>query len=403
MNTLSPLRLAVMAAIALSPFGVAQAAIAVPGSVVVPTVPSAGSFGGWSTSGTPAAQPNTSSVVVPVYPSGSWSTLPTPPTQPTLPPVRNPVVTPPNRLPPVPVRPSVRPSVGQNPVVSQPGTWQSGTNGMIYRVVVLNPSDLLQQQVRSVVPQAFRTALNGQPVIQAGVFREQNKALELQQLLRQNNVSASIVSGQANEMLVTPPRVTPPDVNPSPNPLPAVPRNGRIVVIDPGHGGGDPGAVGIGGIRESDIVLDISRQVVSLLKQQGVEAVMTRTRDEEIELQPRVQFAERTNADVFVSIHANAFDARRTDVNGIETFFYSGGGGQPLARAVQDSLLQELGARDRGVKSANFYVIRNTSMPAILVETGFVTGAEDAARLASPAGRSRIARAIARGILQYLR
>jgi N-acetylmuramoyl-L-alanine amidase len=288
----------------------------------------------------------------------------------------------------------------RNPVVTRPTPTPFGA--LIYRVVVVNASEMAQQQVRSVVPQAFRTSLNGQSVIQAGVFREQSKAVELQQLLNRNNVQASVLSGQVNDLPVNPPRVESP-TNPDVTPLPSVPRNGRIVVIDPGHGGGDPGAVGIGGLRESEAVLDISRQVVSLLKQQGVEAVLTRTRDEEIELEPRVQFAERANADVFVSIHANAFDARRTDVNGIETYYFSGGSGQPLARAVQDSLLQELGARDRGVRTANFYVIKYTSMPAILVETGFVTGSEDAARLASPTGRTRIARAIARGILQYMK
>jgi N-acetylmuramoyl-L-alanine amidase len=268
----------------------------------------------------------------------------------------------------------------------------------------MDGSELMQQQVRNVVPQAFRTSLNGQSVIQAGVFREQNKAVELQQVLTRNNVQATVLPGQASQLPVTsPPRVSPPSTNPGTTPLPSVPRNGTVVVIDPGHGGRDPGAIGIGGIRESTIVLDISRQVVSLLKQQGVEAVLTRSGDEEIDLEPRVRFAERANADIFVSIHANAFDARRTDVNGIETFYYSGGSGQPLARAVQNSLVRELGARDRGVKTANFYVIRYTSMPAILVEAGFLTGSEDSAILASAAGRSRIANAIARGVLQYLR
>lgn len=383
-----------MAAIALSPFGLAQAAIAVPGSIVVPTIPSSGSSSSWSAGTT--TRP-TAPVVVPTYPAGSYSTYPV---QPTYPPTSNPAVTTPSRLPTVP---TVRPPANR-PVVSNPQPTQPVMGGTVYRVVVFNASEMAQQQVRSVVPQAFRTSLNGQSVIQAGVFREQSKAVELQQLLNRSNLQASILPGQASEIPTTPaPRVQPPSPNPDSTPLPAVPRGGKIVVIDPGHGGGDPGAVGIGGIRESEVVLDISRQVVALLKQQGVEAVMTRTRDVEIELEPRVQFAERANADVFVSIHANAFDARRTDVNGIETFYYSGGSGQPLARTVQDSLLQELGARDRGVKSANFYVIRYTSMPAILVETGFVTGAEDAARLSTAAGRARIAKAIARGILQYLR
>lgn len=383
-----------IAAIATIPIGITHAAQAAPGSVVVPTIPSSGS----PNSGYPISpRPNAPSIVVPIY-TPNYPSYPTYP--PATPPSRNPNVSTPGRLPPVPNvnRPPNRPVVS-NPPISQPAI-----GGLIYRVVVMDGSELMQQQVRNVVPQAFRTSLNGQSVIQVGVFREQSKAVELQQTLNRNNLQASILPGQASQLPVNPPpRVNPPTSNPGTNPLPTVPRNGTVVVIDPGHGGRDPGAVGIGGIRESEVVLDISRQVVSLLRQQGVEAVLTRSRDEEIELEPRVQFAERSNADVFVSIHANAFDARRTDVNGIETFYYSGGSGQPLAKAVQDSLLRELGARDRGVKSANFYVIRYTSMPAILVETGFVTGSEDAARLASAAGRSRIASAIARGILQYLR
>ncbi|MDX2243128.1 MAG: N-acetylmuramoyl-L-alanine amidase [Leptolyngbyaceae cyanobacterium bins.302] len=384
MNMLSPLRSAVIAAIALSPFGMIQAAQAAPGSIVVPTIPSTGSP---TVSYPSPSRPNAPSVVVPIYTPGYPSYPSTyPPTYPTTP-GRNPTPTPP------------QPS---RPVVTNPPS-QPATGGLIYRVVVMNGSDSTQQQVKNVVPQAFRTSLNGQPIIQAGVFREQSKAAELQRTLNRNNLQATILTGQASEIPVTPPRVDPPASNPGTNPLPSVPRNGTVVVIDPGHGGGDPGAVGIGGIRESEIVLDISKQVVSLLKQQGVEAVLTRSSNQEIELEPRVQFAERADADVFVSIHANAFDASRTDVNGIETYYYSGGSGQPLARAVQDSLLQELGARDRGVRTANFYVIRYTSMPAILVETGFVTGSEDAARLSSASGRSRIAKAIARGILQYLR
>ncbi len=381
MKTLSSLRFAMLAAIALSPFGFAQAAIAAPGSVVVPTVPSTGSSSNFPT----ISRPSTPSLVVPVYS----------PSQP----ARNPVVTTPGQLPPVPTVPPL----ASPPGVNNPSSSQPSSSGLIYRVVVTNASDMAQQQIKTLVPQAFRTSLNGQSVIQAGVFREQTKAIELQQLLNRNNLQATILPGQASQLPTPSPQVSSPSSQPSTSPLPSVPRTSTVVVIDPGHGGRDPGAVGIGGIRESDVVLDISRQVVSLLKQQGVEAVLTRSRDEEIDLAPRVQFAERANADVFVSIHANSFDASRTDVNGIETYYYSGGSGQSLARLVQNSLVQELGARDRGVKAANFYVIRYTSMPAILVETGFVTGSEDAARLASASGRSRIARAIARGILEYIR
>ncbi|HIK28007.1 MAG: N-acetylmuramoyl-L-alanine amidase [Oscillatoriaceae bacterium SKW80] len=180
-----------------------------------------------------------------------------------------------------------------------------------------------------------------------------------------------------------------------------MPSNGRVVVvIDPGHGGRDPGAIGIGGLREKDVVLDISLQVSSILEQQGVQVVMTRTDDREIDLEPRVQLAERVNATLFVSIHANAINMSRSDVNGVETYYYSSGLG--LARAIHNSMLQYTGARDRRVRQANFYVLRRTSMPAVLVEVGFVTGAEDAARLADPAFRTLMAQAIAYGIMQYL-
>ncbi|MEG3840148.1 N-acetylmuramoyl-L-alanine amidase [Microcoleus sp. herbarium14] len=182
--------------------------------------------------------------------------------------------------------------------------------------------------------------------------------------------------------------------------LPQVSNRRAVVVIDAGHGGRDPGAVGIQGIQEKEIVLDISFQVARLLEQQGVQAVMTRTDDSEIDLEPRVSLAERVNATVFVSIHANAINMSRPDINGIETYYF--GSGQDLARVIHGSILEGTGANDRRVRQARFYVLRKSSMPSVLLEVGFVTGAEDAARLADPAYRSQMAASIARGILLYL-
>ncbi|MBW4494040.1 MAG: N-acetylmuramoyl-L-alanine amidase [Oscillatoria princeps RMCB-10] len=181
---------------------------------------------------------------------------------------------------------------------------------------------------------------------------------------------------------------------------PRIPSGRVVVVVDPGHGGRDVGAVGIGGLQEADIVMDISRQVAALLEQQGVQAVLTRQDDREIELEPRVQMADRVNANLFVSIHANSIDMSRPDVNGIETYYYASG--ERLARTIHNSLLQATGARDRRVRQARFYVLRKTSMPAVLLELGFVTGAEDAPRLANSAYRQRLAEAITQGILQYI-
>ncbi len=191
---------------------------------------------------------------------------------------------------------------------------------------------------------------------------------------------------------------------PSPNPglpRPRVPSGKQVVVIDPGHGGPDPGAVGIGGIQEKEIVLDISTQVAGILEQNGVSTVMTRRSDIDLDLAPRVAMAEQLRATVFVSIHANAISMSRPEVNGLETYYYDSG--YDLARAIHANVLQTASVRDRGVRSARFFVLRRTTMPSVLVETGFVTGAEDAANLRNPAHRQRMAEGIARGILQYIR
>ncbi len=200
----------------------------------------------------------------------------------------------------------------------------------------------------------------------------------------------------------TPPALPPRSTNNSPILLPRVPNGRVIVMVDPGHGGPDPGAIGIGGLREKEIVMSISQQVASLLDRQGVQAVLTRTGDYDLDLQPRVAMAERMNADLFVSIHANAISLSRPDISGLETYYYSSAGGLRLARTIHNSILQSVDIKDRGVRTARFYVLRKTSMPSVLIEVGFVTGREDAAKLSNPDYQSQMAQAIARGILQYL-
>lgn len=184
-------------------------------------------------------------------------------------------------------------------------------------------------------------------------------------------------------------------------PMPSIPNRRVVVVIDPGHGGRDPGAVGIGGLQEKQVIFPISLRVAELLEQQGAVVVMTRREDITLDLRDRVDMANRAGGNIFVSIHANAISMSRPDVNGVETYFASENGRQ-LAATIQSNLLATTGMRDRGVKQARFYVIRHANMPAALVEVGFVTGAQDAPRLADPAWRETAAQAIARGILQYI-
>ena len=185
--------------------------------------------------------------------------------------------------------------------------------------------------------------------------------------------------------------------------LPNVKQNKFSVVIDPGHGGADPGAIGIGGLRETDVVLEVSEIVKKLLSEKGVKVWLTRRNEVDLDLSPRVSFANRKNADIFVSIHANASRGKRRDINGLETFYYRGWRGRLLAKKIQKQILKvSPGSPDRGVKQGRFYVIKNTNMPAVLVEIGFLTGKLDARRLEKATHRKRIAYAIAKGILEYL-
>ncbi|WP_375499531.1 N-acetylmuramoyl-L-alanine amidase [uncultured Nostoc sp.] len=194
--------------------------------------------------------------------------------------------------------------------------------------------------------------------------------------------------------------------NPNPQPLTQPQRrvtNGRVVVIiDPGHGGKDSGALGIGGAREKDVILPIGKRLAEILQRNGVQVIMTRDSDYFVTLPGRVQLAERANADVFVSIHANSAGASRPDVNGLEVYYYDSG--LDLARIVRSSILQSISTiKDRGVRRARFYVLRKSSMPSILVETGYMTGRQDMARLRTSAYQNQMAEAIARGVLQYLK
>ena len=185
--------------------------------------------------------------------------------------------------------------------------------------------------------------------------------------------------------------------------LPEIKRNNFYVVIDPGHGGPDPGAIGIGGLKESEVVLDVSKRVKKLLTEKGVKVRMTRNNEVNLDLPPRVSIANRTDADIFVSIHANASRGKRRDINGLETFYYTGWRGRLLAKKIQKQILKvSPGSPDRGVRQGRFFVIKNTKMPAVLVEIGFLTGRLDARRLEKSIHRKRIAYAITKGILEYL-
>jgi N-acetylmuramoyl-L-alanine amidase len=195
-----------------------------------------------------------------------------------------------------------------------------------------------------------------------------------------------------------------PAANPYPSPSVNVPNRGRgVIVVDPGHGGPDPGTIG-NGIYEKHVTLPISLRLGRILQQMGYSVVYTRTEDIDLDLEPRVRLAERVNAEVFVSVHANALEARSAEVSGVETYHARGSSiSRQLASFVHDQVISGTGALDRGVRGAGFYVIKHTSMPAILVETGFVTNPREAANLNNPAYQDRMAASIARGVDQFIK
>ena len=185
------------------------------------------------------------------------------------------------------------------------------------------------------------------------------------------------------------------------DPLPELADDRPRVVIDPGHGGEDPGTIGIGGFQEKDVVLPISLDVAEILRKQDIEVIMTRDTDNFISLQGRTDLANDIDADLFVSIHANAINLSRPDVNGLETYYYKSG--RRLAEVIHWSILNGVEIDNRGIRRARFYVLRHSTMPAVLVEVGFLTGAIDSSRLKDPNHRRRMAEEIARGIVEYIK
>ncbi|PRO65950.1 N-acetylmuramoyl-L-alanine amidase [Alkalicoccus urumqiensis] len=176
---------------------------------------------------------------------------------------------------------------------------------------------------------------------------------------------------------------------------------GETIVVDPGHGGGDPGGLG-NGLSESPIVLDVSLYLEPMLQEAGANVIMTRRSDWYPELSERVQQANNAEADVFLSVHTNA--AGSSAARGTETFYddtYAPGDSSRLAEDLQREMLAKLGTNDRGVKEYGFYVIRNAQMPSALVELAFKTNDADAEKLRTDEFRRDSAEALYDGLVEY--
>lgn len=182
---------------------------------------------------------------------------------------------------------------------------------------------------------------------------------------------------------------------------------GRTVVVDAGHGGRDPGAIGHSGTYEKDVTLAIALQVADLLERAGANVVLTRDRDVFLELSERAQLANELGADAFVSIHADAIGFGRI-ATGTSTFYHPENGNRPqtsvnrlYAQALQSELLKASGLPDRGIHEREFHVVLNTKMPSALVEVGFIDNPDEEKLLINPRFQARAAAGIVDGIGRF--
>ncbi len=215
----------------------------------------------------------------------------------------------------------------------------------------------------------------------------------------------------------------------------------RKIVLDAGHGGAQPGAIGRTGLREKDVNLDIAKRLASLLRERGIEVVMTRTTDATVSLQKRAHLANGSGADLFVSIHSNANRSR--SMNGFEVYHVSTkkdsaraltnarallpapahcfasssldlhtivwdlvntanrAEAASLARAICRTANQDLGLEVHGVKKADYYVLKNVRIPAILIEVAFISNRTEEKLLRTGSFRQQVAESICRGIQHF--
>ena len=168
------------------------------------------------------------------------------------------------------------------------------------------------------------------------------------------------------------------------------------VVIDPGHGGIDRGGIPGQRVPEKIMTLDVSRRLKPILEHAGYRVIMTRNSDDFISLGTRVAIANAQRNAIFVCVHFNS--APRIGANGIETYFFSTESA-PLAASIQASVVRAAGTENRGVRRRGYYVLRRTTIPAVLVECGFLTHPNEAQYAQSAAYQQKLAQSIANGII----
>jgi N-acetylmuramoyl-L-alanine amidase len=185
--------------------------------------------------------------------------------------------------------------------------------------------------------------------------------------------------------------------------------SGKVIAIDPGHGGDDPGAIGPTGLMEKEVTIDVARRTASMLQERGAKVILTRSGDEYIGLYERTEKANQAGTAIFVSIHMNANED--PSICGTSTYVYGDGSdlsadprvqrSKELALNIQSDLVRNLGLNDKGIREANFAVLRTSDMPAVLIEGAFISNPEEEKIIAKDEFRRLLAQSIVNGIEHY--
>lgn len=181
----------------------------------------------------------------------------------------------------------------------------------------------------------------------------------------------------------------------------------KFVLIDPGHGGIDGGAIGFSGSHEKDINLEISKKLKKELEDIGYKALLTRENDEFMDYTSRTEIANREMPDVFLSIHGNSIE-NYSDANGVQVYHFpnkenqfDGPTDEELAKIILDGILEETGAKDMGTIEGRLMVLRNAKMPAVLIEYGFLSNESEEKLLLTDEYQDKVVAGIVRGLEDY--
>ena len=272
-----------------------------------------------------------------------------------------------------------------SPVVHSILRTDNSLNLFIFNVQSYNEEDIIKTLTNTYFNR-FTISLLPKIGIKAGLPINKTDVVKIEQSVDSKALKITITRGQQESII-------------SEKPFKKGSIKGKIV-LDAGHGGSDYGAIREG-INEKDITLDITQRVEAILRSKGLKVASVRNDDIFVSLEERVNFAEAQNADIFVSVHVNS--SISTDPCGIETHWYHEHS-KGLADIVHKHLIKQIpSSKDRGLFKSKFYVINHTSAPAILCEIGFLSNTEERNELITEARKQKTAKAIAEGIIEYLK